>query len=214
MHDVVRGALPSNVEYIVTGTDRPATSRTPRCIAGLLVVTCCALSSAAAAQAPRGAPFPTDAGASVPDLTQLAGAKGSELVGVVQRYALDEQTLGRRYDAFDSPDQRTRMRAFYSAWRTRLRALDFEKLSQEGRIDYVLLDNHLRYELDLADRQDRMRTEAAPLLPFSDALLALHDARRDLEVINAQQAARTLADLTRQVDSLRLLLEPAARGDS
>ena len=101
-----------------------------------------------------------------------------------------------------------------------MRALDFDRMSLDGKVDYVLLDNHLRYQLELADRQDAMRAEALPLLPllpllpFSDALLMLHDARRDLETINPRAIAKKIAALVSQIDSLRALLEPAARGDS
>ncbi|MBC7842945.1 MAG: DUF885 domain-containing protein [Gemmatimonadaceae bacterium] len=151
---------------------------------------------------------------SVPALATLTATRGSELSDVVQRFAADQQSLGRRYDAYDSPEQRARMRGFHGAWRTRLRALDFDKLSQEGRIDYVLLDNHLRYQLDLADRQDTQRVEVSSLLPFSDALLALHDARRVLATIDPQATAKRVAAIARQIDSLRAQLEAPARSDS
>jgi Bacterial protein of unknown function (DUF885) len=170
---------------------------------------------ALAAQTPtRSAPFPNDPLATVPVLAPLTTARSSELADVVQRFALDNQALGRRYDADDSPDERARMRGFHTAWRNRLRALDFDRLSQEGKIDYVLLDNHLRYQLDLADRQDVQRAETAPLLPFVEPLQKLHDARRNLETIDPQATARAVAALTRQIDSLRTLFEPAPRGDS
>jgi Bacterial protein of unknown function (DUF885) len=178
------------------------------CVAAILPI-------AVAAQATtRSAPFPGDPLATVPALAPLTTARNSELADVVQRFALDNQALGRRYDADDSPDERARMRAFHTAWRTRLRALDFDKLSQEGKIDYVLLDNHLRYQLDLADRQDVQRAETAPLLPFVEPLQKLHDARRNLETIDPQATARAVATLTRQIDSLRTLFEPSPRGDS
>ena len=157
---------------------------------------------------------PTDPLESVPVLAPLTTARSSEMIDVVQRYSADQQSLGRRYDATDSPEQRARARGFYGAWRTRLRALDFDRMSLEGKIDYVLLDNHLRYQLELANRQDAMRAEALPLLPFADALLMLHDARRDLETINPRATAKQLAALVSQIDSLRALLEPVARGDS
>ena len=103
------------------------------------------------------------------------------------------------------------MRGFWGAWRTRLRALDFDRLSQEGKIDYVLLDNHLRYQLDPADRADVKRAEIAPLLPFADALLAMHDQRRDLASTPPATVARRVSAIARQVDSLRALIEPAPR---
>ena len=145
---------------------------------------------------------------SVPRLATLPNSS-SELVSVVERFTLDQGALNRRYDAEDSPAQRKRMRSFYDEWRTRLREHDFDKLSQEGRADYVLLDNYLQHQLALLDRQDKMRAEGAPLMPFADRLLALQDSRRDLQTINPSQLARTLAEVAKQVDSLRALFEPA-----
>jgi hypothetical protein len=145
---------------------------------------------------------------SVPRLATLPNAT-SELASVVSRFSLDQNALNRRYDADDSPAKRKRMREFYTEWRQRLREHDFEKLSQEGRVDYVLLDNTLIHELALLDRSDRQRAQTAPLIPFSDRLLALQDARRDLQSINSTALARTLADVAKQVDSLRALIEPA-----
>jgi uncharacterized protein (DUF885 family) len=181
----------------------------------LLALACIAVARVAAQPAPRAAPFSTDPLASVPSLSALAAAKGSELSVIVNRYQADRQSLATRYDATDSPAQRQRMRGFYTAWRARLRELDFDRLSREGQLDYVLLDNHLRYQLDLADRRDTMRAEMQPLLlTLNDELLALQDTRRDLLPIAPQETARQLATLTRRIDSLRALFEPAARGDS
>jgi uncharacterized protein (DUF885 family) len=149
----------------------------------------------------------TDASASVPDLATLVGRPASELALVVDRFAADEDALERRYDAPDSPDQRRRMRELYTAWRARLAKLDFERLSQEGRIDYVLLDNHLLHQLALLDRRDRMLEQVAPLLPFADRLLALADARRNLSDLEPRVAAQTLAQVAAQVDSLRARFE-------
>ena len=153
--------------------------------------------------------FPADPKASVPALSQFMGTTTSELADAISRFAADQTALQRRYDAPDSKSQRERMRAFFTTWRERLAEHDFGKLSQEGKVDYVLLDNHLRYQLDLMAREDRQRVEIAPLLPFTDVLMALQERRRDLYSVNGQEAARTLATVTREIDSLRALLEPA-----
>jgi hypothetical protein len=158
----------------------------------------------AGAQAPRAA-FD-----SVPDLAALVARPTSETADVVARFTTDLQSLRRRYDADDSPAQRARMRDFYSAWRTRLEQLGFEKLTPEGRVDYLLLDNYLAHQLVLLDRQDKLRAETAPLMPFADRLLALQDARRDLKTIDSHGAASILAAATKQADSLRALFEPTS----
>ena len=184
-------------------------------ITGAALFALCALPFTAGAlrAQPAKPPFPSDPLASVPKLPALVATKGSELVDVVSRYQIDYSAVSRRYDGTDSPAQRTRMQGFYSAWRERLKEIDFNKLSQEGRADYALLDNHLRYQIDLANRQEKMRTEMAPLLPFVDQLMALHDARRNLVTVDGQATARVLAEVTKQIDSLRGLFDvPAGRG--
>lgn len=156
----------------------------------------------------------SDSLAAVPVLAPLIGRTGSELAEVVDRFTADRTVLNRRYDAGDSPDQRRRMRALYTGWQARLAEVDFGKLSEEGRVDHVLLARFFRHQLALLDRRDKMRAGEAPLLPFADRLLALQDARRSLVTIDPPAAARALARATQEIDSLRALFEPAARGDS
>jgi uncharacterized protein (DUF885 family) len=147
----------------------------------------------------------------VPNVQTLLKRPTSELSSAVDRFSLDYTALRRRYDAEDSPAHRRRMQQFLEEWRARLREMDFDKLSQEGRVDYVLLDNHLQHELAILDRENRQRAEGTTLLPFSDRLLALHDARRNLETTNHQTTAGVLASVTREVDSLRALFDAPAR---
>jgi uncharacterized protein (DUF885 family) len=179
--------------------------------------------SAAAAQVPNGsrpgasagpvkAKTPAEALASVPDLNALVRNSESELAPVIERYAADLASINRRYDADDSPDQRRRMRDFYGSWRARLAELPFEKLKQEGKVDYVLLDNRLKYQLALLDRADKERGETAELLPFADRLLELQDRRRDMLPLDPVAAARTLSAVAKQVDSMRVRLEAGGRG--
>ena len=143
----------------------------------------------------------------VPDLVPLLGKPESELANVTSRLSTDYNSVIRRYDASNSPDQRRRLRDFYAGWQTRLRGLDFDRMSQEGKVDWVLLDNEIRHEKDLVARREKQRAEIQPLLPFADRLLALQDARRNLVSVDSRAASSTVAAITRQVDSLRALIE-------
>ncbi|MEX2179948.1 MAG: DUF885 family protein [Gemmatimonadaceae bacterium] len=174
-----------------------------RALTALLLAAFPAVPAAVAQDAPRPAAL-----TSVPRLQSLANAT-SELVNVVDRFRLDETALERRYDANGSPARRARMREHYQSWRQRLRETDFNRLSQEGRVDYVLLDNYLQHQLALLERTETHRAETAPLLPFADRLLALHDARREMQAQNPAALARALAEVAKQVDSLRALIDPA-----
>ena len=150
--------------------------------------------------------------ASVPNLNTLISNTTSELAPVIERYTADLQSVNRRYDASDSPDQRARMRNFYMSWRQRLTEIPFDKLKQEGKVDYVLLDGRLKYQLALLDRADKERAEGAELLPFADKLLLLQDRRRDLIPNDPVASARALTAIAKQIDSLRAKLEAGGRG--
>ncbi len=160
-----------------------------------------------------------DAGAqshndSVPDLAQLAGSSTSEMAGVVTRFSEDLNSLQRRYDSPNSPAERPRMRAFYTDWTNHLRQIDFDKLSQEGKVDYVLLNHYFKHEIFQIDRQEKSQAETSPLVPFADKLLALQDTRRDFKPVDPTASAATQAAVARQVDSLRGLIESPPRQDT
>jgi hypothetical protein len=178
----------------------------------LLLLALPAIASAQHKPVPVAKPLVIDPLASVPKLAPLVARPTSDLAPVVERFSADLQSVSRRYDASDSPDQRKRLRDFNVAWRTRLREIDFDKLNPEGKADYVLVDNHIKYQIALLDREDKKRGETAPLLPFADKLLALQDTRRKLITVEPTASARVLAQVTRQVDSMRTLFEPAAGG--
>ena len=169
-----------------------------------------ALAVASVAGAQTSKPVAASDSSAVPALEAIVGQSTSEMAAVVERFDADQEAIARRYDAIGSPAQRTRMRAFYGDWKARLGELDFAKLGQEGQVDYILLDHELTHELALLDRRDKLRRETAPLLPFADRLLALQDARRDLKPVDPRAAARTLFDVTKQVDSLRAVYDQAS----
>jgi uncharacterized protein (DUF885 family) len=126
----------------------------------------------------------------------------SELRDTISLYVQDRGALQRRWTVSYSPARAQRMNAFYTDWRARLRRVDFDRLSQEGKIDYILLDNRLRQELDQLQREERLAAEMKPLVPFGQVVADFEEARRRFETPDGQKAGRALADLAKQLDSL------------
>jgi hypothetical protein len=166
----------------------------------LLVVTAGLLAQPAARA--QGAPDSI-----VPPLGPLVAAPVSELRDVVQRYAVDRAALGRRYSVDYSPVRRERFRAFAAGWRARLAELDFDRLGVEGRLDYVLLDNTLGHELVLLDREAALFGEMRALLPFAERLMALEEARRRVDSVDARVTAQLFAGLPAEIRQLRAVTE-------
>ncbi len=126
----------------------------------------------------------------------------SELRDSVALYTTDRSALGRRWTVEFSPTRRARFAAFYTDWQQRLARIDFNKLSQEGRIDYVLLESRLKSELATLRREERLLGEMQPLVPFGAVVTEFEERRRRFEKVDAQGSAKALATIAAQVDSL------------
>jgi hypothetical protein len=183
-------------------------------LAGSLLITLAPMS----AQQPAGIQLPPDArrtfaepAAYVPDLTKLVAAT-SELRDMVQRFSTDRQALLRFYTVPGSLERRARLRAFQGAWLKALPAIDFAKLSQEGKADYVLLRTHLEYQQALLGREERNEREIAPLVPFAQTITKLAEDRQKLEFITADGAFAALQALGTEVQKAQVSLEAMLAG--
>lgn len=158
-----------------------------------------------------------DAAAYVPALAPLlvGGNKElSELRDIVARFSADEAALRRRWNVAWSDGRRERFRQYYKGWQTRLRELDFDRLGQQGKIDYVLMNHRLRHELTLLDREEKMFAEAKALLPFSSSIYALNDARRRMEKIDPPKAAQELVAIGKAVEAVSRSVVAGLQADS
>jgi hypothetical protein len=143
-----------------------------------------------------------EGGAYVPPLQALMAEKTSELRDVVARFSADRWTLQRRWDIPYSATARQRMREFYQGWTAQLRTVDFDKLSQGARIDYVLLRTLLRHQETLLDREEKLWRESSPFLPFGESVIALQEKRRRMEPVNATAAAKDVAAIASAIDRI------------
>ena len=131
----------------------------------------------------------------------------SEMRSLIERYSSDRAILRRTFPLTFSETGRTRMRQFYTGWLDRMVKLNFDSMSQDGQIDYVLLNNQVDYELRQLDIQAKSQSEIAPLLPFAQTITGLDEARRRMEPIDSAKAAATLTSMTKRIEDTRRALE-------
>ena len=140
-----------------------------------------------------------------------ARAPISEMRSAIERYTVDRGSLTRSYPVAVSQARRDRFKKFYTEWLNSLHSLDFDSMSQDGKVDYILFKNHLEYELRQLDIQARQLSEIEPLLPFAAKIIELEETRRRMEPINSSKVAATLTDLRKQVDERRRAVELGVR---
>ncbi len=158
--------------------------------------------------------------ASAQDLASADGweteavASTSELRDLVTRYSTDRSALLRRWQVVYSAERRARMKQFYESWQQKLDEIDQSELSVEGSIDYVLLENELRYRLQLLDREAESFEEMEALLPFVGTIAELDGARRSGEPIDPERTAAVLDSMIEGVTKVREGLEAALAAGS
>ena len=138
----------------------------------------------------------------------------SELRTVIERYSSDRGSLARFYTVEASSARQTRMKQFYTEWRAALAKLDFNALSQDGRIDYLLFKNHLDHELRLLDLQIKARAEVSPLLPFGQTITDLEDSRRRMVSIDSAKTAALFTRMAKEIDAIGKSVEAGLKPDA
>ncbi len=125
----------------------------------------------------------------------------------ISHYTTDRDGLARTFDAPISPVRDERMKKFYTDSLEALRKIDFSLLNQEGKIDYILLQNHLTHAIRQLALTQKRTQEMSPLLPFAPVILGLDQSRRRMELVRPQQDAEALTKLLKEVDRTRQALE-------
>lgn len=138
----------------------------------------------------------------------------SELKPAIERYTVDRGSLTRALPVPMSEKRSDRFKRFYTEWLDSLKKMDFDSMSQDGKVDYVLFKNHLEYELRQLDIQSKQLAEIQPLIPFGKTIIELEETRRRMEPIESDKIAATLNGLRKQVDEQRRSVEAGLRRDS
>ena len=165
-----------------------------------------AASMALAAPAPRDQPVPPVP----PEIAEGSGeldTSRSEMREAIARYATDQRGLTRSIPVSSSPAARKRMERFYRDWLEGLNHVDFDRMGEDGRVDYVLLRNDLDHELRQLEIRGKRIDEVAAFVPFAETIASLEEARRRMEPIDAPKVAGQLTELAKRVDRARKDLE-------
>jgi uncharacterized protein (DUF885 family) len=155
---------------------------------------------------------PPDAASDAPDLKDL-DSSSSELRSLIERYVADRGSLSRSYPVEISPARQARFKQFYSDWLATLAKLNFDTLSQDGKVDYLLFKTSLNHELQQEELQSKALAEVAPLAPFAQTITDLAEARRRMEKIDPAKVAATLNDLNKEIEATRRSVESGLRGE-
>jgi dipeptidyl aminopeptidase/acylaminoacyl peptidase/uncharacterized protein (DUF885 family) len=170
-----------------------------------------ALASPRAPDEPPAHRQPWESSTAPLDLAEMNN-EHSELRGAIDRYMTDRGSLQRSLPSSASPRRDERLREFTKLWLDQLANLEFGRLSQDGKVDYLLLKNQLAHELRQIDIRGKESAESASLVPFAKPILELDESRRELQTMDWSKVAGRLTSLTKQIGDARRALEREPRG--
>ena len=131
----------------------------------------------------------------------------SEMRDVIQQYQADVTSLNHKYEIKESDEYYSRFDLFYNDWLKKLKALPFESMSQDGKVDYVLLRN--RIEKDVSDLQQKKNdfAQIQSVIPFANKIVSLVQQRRVGAQLNGEQTAKTFNDIKKEIQSTQKEIE-------
>ncbi len=128
---------------------------------------------------------------------------------LIERLSADEMSLERAYPLRLSPAHTARFNRFYHDELATLAAIDFNALSQEDKVDYLLLKAQLTSNVHQAAIEQRRLEEMQPLLPFDSAIEQILEKQRLMQRPDAEHDAELLNAMVRQMQVTRQQLDPA-----
>ncbi|MBA4302468.1 MAG: DUF885 domain-containing protein, partial [Cyclobacterium sp.] len=141
-------------------------------------------------------------------------AEATELVNLITTYQADRGALSRLYTNRLSTEYFARMESFNQDYLKSLQAHNYDALSEDGKIDYVLFRNYLEKELATLDLEKRAFSEVQAVIAFGKPLEDFVTARRRAKQPNTQELADTWNQVSKSVDTQLKALSNSAKYDS
>jgi len=127
---------------------------------------------------------------------------------LVEQFTADRMSLTRIYPVAIAPSRMERFQKFYNDELAMLAAMNFEKLSEDDQIDYLLLKNRITSDMHQLAIQKKQVEEMQSLLPFAKTIEDILDRKREMKRPDAEKDAAALTEMVKQLDALRKQLDP------
>jgi hypothetical protein len=131
---------------------------------------------------------------------------------LIEQFAADSASLDRAYPVIISSVRLARFEKFYTDEQATLGAIDFDALSQEDKVDYLLLRNRLATDLHQLALRKKQIKEMQPLLPFAPSIESLMESLRLMQRPDAEKDAAVLTAMVKQIAATRSELDPEPHG--
>lgn len=133
---------------------------------------------------------------------QEAFVSSSGMEKILFSYRADRNNLNFKYAVPMSELRRERFKSFYESQIEALEEIDFSKLKQDGKIEYILFRNELTKQLTQLQLDKNKDDQIGNLIPFYKTIVELAEAKEAGTPIQGQSTAATLQQLVDEIETL------------
>ncbi|HEU5350312.1 MAG TPA: DUF885 family protein [Terracidiphilus sp.] len=141
-----------------------------------------------------------------------AETQAAKMPPVIEQYSANRMSLLRTYTVRISPVRMARMEKFYEGELAQLSEMNFDSLSHEDQVDYLLLKMQCNGQLHELALKKKQIAEMKPLLPFAPAIEELMNQKRLMQRPDAEKSAGMLAAMVKQIAAAEKELDPERHG--
>jgi uncharacterized protein (DUF885 family) len=128
-------------------------------------------------------------------------AQNSRLADLVTEFEMDTWALQRTYTVDESEEYYQRFLTFYSNWENKMNTIDFASLSQQGKVDYVLLKNLVTKGNYFLNQDYRAYKGVKEVGDFANPIFPFIQERRRGKQPDAKQLAQLFQNATEAIDA-------------
>lgn len=139
--------------------------------------------------------------------TAQSSAPPTPMRDLIERFQADYSNVIQFYNIEFSTERSKRLKDFYQSYSKDTDKISFDKLDNEGKVDWILFHHMLTHRLARLDLDAKDRKEIDPLVPFATSLISLEEARQQMKPVNPENSAKILNQANGAVDSLKKKIE-------
>jgi hypothetical protein len=132
----------------------------------------------------------------------------ARMPGIIETFSADEMSLYRVYPLNLSTARASRFASLYSDELATLKAIDFNRLTHEDQVDYLLLKHQIDANQHQVVIEDHQQVEMQPLLPFAATIESLLDEERRMQRPDAEKDAKLLSAMVKQIETAQTNFDP------
>lgn len=120
----------------------------------------------------------------------------------IERVSEDLKDLQQFYNIEMSETRKSRLKTYYEDELADLKKTSFKSLDQQGKIDYLLLQNFLEKGLKQLELDGEKDQKMEPLLPFARTLVRLCEDRQMMRPVDGEKAANDVFPVGKQIPDI------------